>query len=180
MALQRIANDLYPSPIKLIEAWLKVPENTRHFDPLDTMLECCDGFGDISNSLRAQGYDVEATDITDGSEYDATTAEYWEDRSPDWVFTNPPFNYATPIITNALSACNKGVIMILRASYLEPCKDRRHVLDSRISHISYVNPRPKFRADTKGTDSSTVVFITWLKHKSSRHSFVSYLTDWNR
>ena len=177
MPLQRVANEYYPSPDKLIRAWLATDKllSTR-----DTILECCDGQGAISNVLRQSGYMVEATDIMHGSGYDATTPEYWENRSPDWVFTNPPFNVATSIITNALEACKVGVVMILRASYLEPCKDRRHLLDNRISHVSYVNPRPRFRADTKGSDSSTVVFITWLKDKDDPFQELKYLTDWNR
>ena len=64
MPLPRVERDYYPTPAKLIKAWLRVPENTRHFDPLDTVLECCDGFGDISNALRDLGYDVEGTDDT--------------------------------------------------------------------------------------------------------------------
>ena len=177
MALPRVKNDYYPSPDKLIRAWLAT-DTLLSTD--DTILECCDGQGAISNVLRESGYMVEASDITNGAEYDATTAEYWANRSPDWVITNPPFNVATPIITHALSACNLGVIMILRASYLEPCKDRRHLLDNRISHVSYVNPRPRFRADTKGSDSSTVVFITWIKGKDEPTQKIKYLVDWNR
>ena len=177
MPLPRVKNDYYPSPDKLIRAWLATDTllSTR-----DTILECCDGKGAISNMLRDSGHIVESTDITDGAGYDATTDEYWVDRSPDWVITNPPFNVATPIITHALAACKMGVIMILRASYLEPCKDRRHLLDNRISQVSYVNPRPRFRADTKGSDSSTVVFITWLKDKTEPTQEIKYLCDWNR
>lgn len=178
MVLQRVTRDFYPSPAKLISAWLAQPESTRYFNPRDTFLESCDGEGAISNILRDRGYDVEATDIMDGPEYDATTGEYWRYRTPDWVFTNPPFNQATLILDRALENCKKGVVMILRSSYLEPCKDRRHVLDNRIAAVTYVNPRPRFRADTKGSDSSTVVFITWLKGKSTPDQSISYLLDW--
>lgn len=180
MALQRVRNDFYPSPTKLIQSWLAIPENRKHFGDNDTFLECCDGEGAITDVLRSYGYDVEATDIVDSPDYDATTGEYWRYRQPDWVFTNPPFNQATLIIDHALENCKKGVVMILRSTYLEPCKDRRHLLDNRISNISYVNPRPRFRSDTGHTDLCTVVFITWLKHKTNPTQAVSYLTDWNR
>lgn len=180
MVLQRVAGDFYPSPSKLVEVWFKDYNGRPYFDDTDTFLECCDGESAISDVFRAHGYTVKATDIQDGREYDATTDEYWEDRCPDWVVTNPPFNQATTIITKALEACNKGVIMILRASYLEPCKDRRHLLDNRIGYVSHVNPKPKFRADTRGTDSSTVVFIVWEKWKREPSQQITFLTDWNR
>jgi hypothetical protein len=69
--------------------------------------------------------------------------------------------------------------MLLRSSYLEPCRDRRHLLGDRINQIIYCNPRPKFRADTKGSDSATVVFIVWHKFALDRTQ-INYLTDWHK
>jgi hypothetical protein len=173
----RIKHDFYPSPDKLIRAYLaKYP---TLIDRHSTILEPCAGEGAISKPLIELRYKVEETDIMDGEEFDASKAKYWEGRSPDWIFTNPPFNLATPIIEHCLDRANIGVIMILRASYLEPCKDRRHLLNDRISRITYCNPRPKFRADSKGSDSTTVVFIEWGKH-SVNNVKLEYLVDWNK
>lgn len=172
----RVKNDFYPTPDRLIRSYLAQNPNLLGDS---TILEPCAGEGAIAQPLRDLGYVVEETDISNGDEYDATKAEYWDGRSPDVVITNPPFYVATPIIEHALNHAQKGVIMLLRASYLEPCKDRRHLLDNRISQITYCNPRPKFRADTKGSDSATVVFIVWLKRPFSGDTIVDYLVDWH-
>jgi hypothetical protein len=172
----RIAKDFYPTPDKLIRSYLA---KNNHFNSNTTILEPCAGDGAIAQPLIDLGYKVHQTDIRNGGQFDATRADYWTHRSPDIVFTNPPFNVATPIIEHALEHANKGVIMLLRASYLEPCKGRRHLLDNRISQITYCNPRPKFRADTKGSDSATVVFIVWLKRPFSGNTIVDYLVDWH-
>jgi hypothetical protein len=173
----RIKQDFYPSPDKLIRAYLaKYP---TLIDRDSTILEPCAGDGAISKPLIELGHKVEETDIKNGEEFDASKAKYWEGRSPDWIFTNPPFNLATPIIEHCLDRANIGVIMILRASYLEPCKDRRHLLNDRISRVTYCNPRPRFRADSKGSDSATVVFVEWNKY-SVNNTKLEYLVDWNK
>ena len=171
----RISNDFYPTPNRLIRAYLAKNPNLLS----GTILEPCAGEGAIAQPLIDLGYAVEQTDIKDGEQFDATKPEYWDGRSPDWVVTNPPFNVATPIVEHAIDRAQKGVIMLLRASYLEPCKDRRHLLNEQIAQITYCNPRPKFRADTKGSDSATVVFIAWLKDATNGTN-VNYLVDWHK
>jgi hypothetical protein len=173
----RITNDFYPTPDRLIRAYLNKNPNLIGNS---NILEPCAGEGAISQPLIDLGYKVKATDIKNGAQYDATKLEYWQSRIPDVVITNPPFNVATPIIEHALNHAKKSVIMLLRASYLEPCKDRRHLLNKQISQITYCNPRPKFRADTKGSDSATVVFIVWLKRPFSENTIVDYLVDWHK
>jgi hypothetical protein len=173
----RIKNDFYPTPDRLIRAYLS--QNPNQICRNDTILEPCVGEGAIANPLRELGYKVEGTDIVNGNQFDASKPEYWVDRHPDWVFTNPPFNLATPIIEQALAHAQRGVIMLLRSSYLEPCRSRRHLLGDHIDQITYCNPRPKFRADTKGSDSATVVFITWHKSALERCQ-INYLVDWHK
>jgi hypothetical protein len=172
----RVERDFYPTPDKLIRAYLA--QNPNLFDLDDTILEPCIGEGAIANPLRGMGYRVGGTDITDGIEFDASKPEYWTERHPDWVFTNPPFNLATPIIEHALKQAQKGVIMLLRSSYLEPCKDRRHLLNKQVAQVTFCNPRPKFRIDTKGSDSATAVFIVWRKQPTECVK-ISYLIDWH-
>jgi len=172
----RIANDAYFTPSQLIRSYFAT--HAPFIGKYRTILEPCVGDGGIANPLRELGYQVEGTDIVDGDEFDATKLEYWHNKSPDWVITNPPFNQATPIIEHSLKHAKHGVIMLLRSSYLEPCKDRRHLLDNRIRQITYCNPRPKFRTDIKGSDSSTVVFIVWDKYAIDE-TRVNYLVDWN-
>lgn len=175
--MYRIPNDAYFTPSRLVKSYFST------FAPFisksETILEPCVGDGGIAIPLKELGYQVEGTDIVDGDEFDAIKLKYWDNKSPDWVITNPPFNQATPIIEHALEHAKKGVIMLLRSSYLEPCQNRRHLLDDRIRQVTYCNPRPRFRTDTKGSDSSTVVFIVWDKHEGW-NTHITYLVDWNR
>jgi hypothetical protein len=146
------------------------------------LLEPCNGAGDISDILLANGHHrITCTDIVDGLQYDATTREYWDslEFKPDWTISNPPFNRATDITRLALEYSKKGVIMLLRSSYLEPCRDRRDVLEAGLSRMTIVNPRPKFRADTKGSDSCTVAFFTWEKGYTG-DPVIGYLKDWHK
>jgi len=176
--LPRVERDFYPTPDRLIQSYLSLGHPNRpNIDMLDSILEPCCGDGAILNPLRERFANVKGTDITMGDRYDATKQSYWTDCC-DWVISNPPFNCAVDIINNALLNSRKGVIMLLRASFLEPCKNRRHLLNGKISHITYVNPRPRFRTDTDGTDSSTVIFIAWAKKKVTPQ--INFLTDWHQ
>lgn len=180
---QRIDRDFYPTPDKLIRAYLS--HQQRPFIPQDSkILEPCEGDGAILNPLVDMGFtNVVGTDILDGADFDATENLYWDNQlPPDWVISNPPFKLATEIIEKALDKAKYGVIMLLRSSFLEPCVKRRHLLNDRITHITFCNPRPQFRADTTGTDSSTVAFICWSPKNqlNSQNAQISYLTDWNK
>lgn len=179
--MKRIDNDFYPTPLKLVRKYLT---NFKPYSlqPWHLILEPCAGNKEIVRVLIDSKYDVIATDISDGDEFDATKKIYWDNlpQSIDWVFTNPPFNCAAQILEHALDRAEVGVIAIVRASFLEPCKKRRHLLDDRIRYITYVNPRPRFRADTKNTDSSTVLIVAWDKVSEHPLATVNFLTDWQK
>jgi hypothetical protein len=75
--------------------------------------------------------------------------------------------------------------MLLRLNWLEPCGDRRDLLqkfaDNMVS-VSIVSPRPKFRADTNGSDNITVAWVVWRKDWSWQERGISapfdFLLDW--
>jgi hypothetical protein len=97
--------------------------------------------------------------------YDATLPILWQ-QSSDWVVSNPPYTQPTcqQIIENAWNSCNKGIAFLLRLSYLEPCKERVAFLQGNpLSHLIILNPRPRFRTDTKGTDNTTSAWFVWQK-----------------
>lgn len=177
--LPRIDKDQYYSPRNLISKFLELGSDKR---PQYTgwILEPCCGEGAISDTLANYGHRyLTTTDLTYGTQYDAANKEYW-DLQPkhDWVISNPPYRLASPIIRHALGHSLIGVTMLLRLSYLEPCKDRRDILDAGISHVTIVNPRPKFRTDTSGSDSATVAFITWT-HGHVGATNLNFLVDWH-
>ena len=163
MAMKRIDNDFYETPKKLTLSLLK------HCPFIEgKVVEPCAGNSKISNCLIEEGYEVKATDIIQGVSYDATKLDYWKliADNPDWTITNPPFNQASEILKYALDFSQLGVAMLLRLTFLEPCKSRAELLkfyaDNLVAIIP-VNPRPKFRKDTKGSDSATVAWFVWRK-----------------
>lgn len=160
--VERIENDFYSTPENLTRLLL------AHQPTIGgTILEPCAGQNAIANVLRERGFSVTATDITDGAEFDATTSSYWANLKPHhWIVTNPPFNQAVPILENSLSHADKGVAMLLRITFLEPCKNRRellHLYSDKMVKFIPINPRVKFRKDTKGSDNATVGWYVWLK-----------------
>jgi hypothetical protein len=159
------------------------------------ILECCAGERDISTELeKLPNVSVISTDITDPSvendtpTLDATDIRYWqfEGNNPDWVITNPPFNVAHDIIPLAYQTASRGVCMLLRLTYLEPCANRAEWLmgaSDQLRVLIPVNPRPRFRTDTKGTDSVTVAWFVWDKQWSWRKLGVTspfqFAPGWN-
>jgi hypothetical protein len=112
---------------------------------------------------------------------DATSpnAAIWRVET-DVVITNPPYEGVSPtrIIENALSTGAEAVAMLLRFSYLEPAKSRRHLLIGSCLHdVVVLNPRPKFRSDKKGSDQVTAAWFVWRKDYDGKPQ-VSFAVDW--
>ena len=156
-----------------------------------SVLEPCNGHGAISNVLKASGqfYSVPTNDIDPDkpadTHWDATQEVGWGSDSWNWVITNPPFSVAPKVLPLAYDHCVLGMAMLLRLTYLEPTRDRGAWLQQNPpSQVIVFNPRPKFREDTKGTDSATVAWFVWFKpalnaacHTRRAASFV-FATDW--
>ncbi len=181
----RVKNDYYPTPLKLVDAFIK-QYGQEFFSSEDRILDPCCGDKIFSQALSANGYtNVGNTDLVDpygveDPEFDATTESYWSDMMADWVFTNPPFNISTSILRHALKSTRKGVIFLLRSTYDEPVTDRRTELIGSLSEKIVTNPRCRFRSDTKNSDSATVAFFIW-DHRSSRdYAKLRFLVDWNK
>jgi hypothetical protein len=83
---------------------------------------------------------------------------------PDWVITNPPFNVAHKILPLALEHCNKGVIALLRLTYLESCKNRASWLRRYQDNLSilFLPRRVSFTGDGR-TDSACTAWFIWGK-----------------
>lgn len=158
----------------------------------DTILEPCAGKSSITDALWRNGYDdliewdIDDTipriaNVKDASIYDPE----WEKRV-DWVVTNPPYVQPTcqQIIENSMRYARKGIAMLLRLTYDEPCKDRAEFLrNTWMTHQILFNPRPRFRTDTKGTDSATTCWFVWMQDDFAReHNLVAtekiYVNGW--
>ena len=184
----RIPNDCYYTSSKLVEQLLiKYPISKDK-----VILEPCNGKGHISNYLIQQRYQVITNDIdkeTDSHFYFDFTDLNEEfknvlSRNCGTVITNPPFNVANKILENCLDIVDE-VIMLLRLSFIEPTKDRKDLLnnykDNLVKVITF-NPRPKFRSDTKSTDSVTVAWFIFNKQfswsKLGIDCLFDFSTDW--
>jgi hypothetical protein len=133
--------------------------------------EPCAGDGAISNKLRDAGLRVLTNDIDTRHEttfmLDAKLPDNWRWFPHfDWAITNPPFNCAAQIIPNAVARASMvpsypwGVAMLLRITYLEPCKNRAQWLIENPIKRLIVLPRMSFTGDRK-TDSVTCAWFIW-------------------
>lgn len=190
---QRHNLDSYYTSSKLTEVLVeKVLE--VYAEKTDTILEPCAGTSSITDALWRNGFDeifecdIDETlprinVIKDASIYDPE----WE-KSVDWVVTNPPYTQPTcqQIIENSMRYARKGICMLLRLTYDEPCSNRAEFLKNNVmTHQLLFNPRPKFRADTKGTDSATTCWFVWMQPDfAAQHNLVStkkiYVTGWDK
>lgn len=184
---ERIANDYYPTPDPIVLALLnRTKIEGKVFEP-------CAGHG----AIAAHFPNCATNDPTPSADYapsftlDATDSKNWELIAGkiggiDWVVTNPPYGQlASPIASNALVYAREGVAMLLRLNWLEPCKDRRELLlkySDNLTQAIAISPRPRFRADTSGSDSITVAWFVWRKSWSWREKGIDcpfeFLTDW--
>jgi hypothetical protein len=183
---KRIANDYYPTPEPIIAALLeRVKIEGR-------VLEPCAGHGAIAKYFPGSL----TNDISPVGDYkpnfmlDATEQNLWEMADEkggiDWVVTNPPYGeLATPIVSNSLAFARKGVAMLLRLNWLEPCRDRRELLaqySDCMTNLIVLSPRPRFRADTGGSDNITVAWVVWQKawswEREGSDCPFGFLVDW--
>jgi len=171
--LSRVANDYYPTPPRITHGLIN---QLGGFS--GTLIEPCDGHGAISEVLRERC--PEAAIVTNDPhpqpgnvpdfELDATDPASWNQfGAVDWVITNPPFNLANQIVPLAFKHADRGIAILLRMSWIEPTRDRAYWLEENADHLRLfmpVSPRPKFRADTAGSDSVTCAWFVWDKRWS--------------
>jgi hypothetical protein len=177
---ERVINDYYPTPQPITKILLK---NVPHLPEL--CFEPCSGQRAICDVLEGNNFMTYESDPVWGMDClsDATTREFWDewkirlgqarhyDRCNWATVTNPPFNLASKILPLAFEYSPWGVAFLLRLSYLEPAGDRASWLQEHADNMRYlipVNPRPHFRKNTKGTDSSTVFWGVWQRSWSWR------------
>lgn len=128
-----------------------------------TIVEPCHGHGAITRILRRsyphriRTYDLDPEKAVDGTELaDARTLVYEPD---DAVITNPPFDQAFEILTNAHK---QGVpcALLLRLSFPEPTLDRGTWLAEHPPEAMTVLPRHSYTGDGN-SDSVTSAWMFW-------------------
>jgi hypothetical protein len=183
--LARQPLDFYPTPGLLTWALL----DSHRFVPWRnqaTVLEPCNGEGAISDVLKESGLFrlVDTADIDETKPaaltMDATDPQAWSRMARyDWIITNPPYNQAPAILPLAYDNCRVGMAMLLRLSYLEPCENRaRWLAEHPPAKLIVFNPRPRFRADTGGSDSVTSAWFVWHRFGNSQGTELEFCTNW--
>lgn len=189
----RIKNDVYPTEqgiiVKLAELMPEVFECNTYFEP-------CAGAGDLVGAI-AKHIKPTATILTgelfsgdrkyDFPQFDASKKESWGrvTQPVEAVITNPPFSDVAAIAHQSWDKTSRYLVLIMRLTFLEQCMSRRDFLTATQDHlvmIAPINPRPRFRSDTLGTDNVTCVVIVWDKLHSWRslnmRSPYQMISDW--
>lgn len=137
----------------------------------DILIDPCAGDCRMAAALASRfGYavtnDIDLDEPTN-EHFDATLPAFWDD--PDcirrmyelpnmWVVSNPPFRQALPIIQHALKFA-PNVAMLLRATWLEPTKERAALLKERPPQRMLYLPRGSFTGG--GSDSVSCAWFVW-------------------
>lgn len=161
--MARRALDAYMTPAQAVKALLAA------VDIAGGVLEPCCGDQAMALALLAHP-PVQIVGVNDidpkmaHRNEDATAPAFWEreHNRHDWIVTNPPFNVASKIVPQAFLAARRGVAMLLRLTFLEPCGDREHFLSVYPPSQLIVLPRMSFTGDGK-TDSVTCAWMVWDK-----------------
>lgn len=139
--------------------------------PEGTVYECCVGKGNISSVLRGRGFKVLTNDLDKSIKahrhVDASIQGSWDNLEVDWTITNPPFGKAANIVQLAYTNSRVGIAMLLRLSFLEPCKDRVDFLMQHPPTAIYVLPRISWTDDGR-KDTVTAMWAVWDKRVQSQ------------
>jgi hypothetical protein len=161
--------DQYYTPSLAVNQFL----DNLDFDLFGVILEPCNGEGAISKELVKRGYQVITNDLDSNNEADThldlSVPLNWRlIEDVDFIVTNPPFNLAPEIISLAHLKAKRGVIALLRLSFIEPCLNRVNFLVDNPPSQMIITPRISFTGN--GTDSITTAWFIWLKDEDLRAS----------
>jgi hypothetical protein len=187
---ERVANDYYPTPHEI--TMILLDKIGAIIEPFDVVFDPCAGHGAILEAIHSRQEIIAIANEPyivppEGCHWWKTTAHtetVWRcvetklktdmDGGIDWVITNPPYDkeLMLPIMEHSLKHARKGFAALVRLSWLEPCNGRAEFLQANADQLRYVisvSPRPKFRADTKGSDNVTSCWMVWDKSWSWRN-----------
>ena len=184
---ERVENDYYPTPAEYILPVLKhLPRPHVVFDPAAGKGEILACFPEA----RALGYEIDrARAAICRDRYSVLEADSllpsveWPDA--DLAIFKPPFDNAEHFVRRALAwrqaDPRRTVAALLRLTFLEPttnARNKRKLAAGLVGRLPihlespadfYVlRSRPRFRPDTKGTDSATCGWFCWGPGRGGR------------
>lgn len=169
-------DDFYETPACATAALLRVEAITG------PIWEPCCGRGAIAKVLRANGFDVWATELREEAYADTARVDFLMERQT-WIgsiVTNPPFKLADQFVRHALLLCPQ-VYMLLRLAFLES-ERRSDILDSGWLKRVYVfrNRLPMMHRDgwTGPRASSSIPFAWFCFDREHRGPIELHRISW--
>jgi hypothetical protein len=157
--------DEYDTPLPALTALLRVemlgPVGTR-------ILEPCAGLGNLVLPLRAAGFEVIASDISNRGCPDCTVADFF-DRTQlpvgcDVITTNPPFFCVERFVRHALALRPRRLVLLLRLAFME-ARRRTDILEgSGLARIHVFDRRLPMmhRASWIGKKANSGMAFAWF------------------
>lgn len=177
----RRKNDQYFTPRKLTVALLQKVKISG------VVLEPCAGEGHISEVLEEYGCELITNDIDEkfktNFNLDITHETFWLQmkggyKNIDFIVTNPPFSHAAEVMKQSYKIAKKGVALLVRLSFLEPCEGRDKFFVTNPPDQIIIMPRISFTGDGK-SDSVTCAWVIWYKEPRTNYEPISvYLREW--
>ncbi len=134
-----------------------------------TCLEPAAGRGYMSRPLGEYFSSVKSSDAYDYKycEVRDFLAHPYDDRSYDWVITNPPFRLAEQFVDRSLMVARTGVAILARTVFLESVGRYesifKHSPPTIFAQFSERVPMVKGRVDPKASTATGYGWFVWLK-----------------
>ena len=145
-----------------------------------TCLEPACGAGHMAKVLKEYFGAVHCADAYPygyGDVRDFLTYPY-DDRSFDWVITNPPFRLGEHFVNRAMKVARRGVAMLTRTVFIESVGRYERVFKtnppSRFAQFTERVPMVKGRIDKKASTATGYAWLVWEKDRLG-HSEVVWI-----
>ena len=140
--------------------------------------------GELGAQVRAFGVD---DTVINRSENNVLNLDWWSEQKDqfDWVvaITQGDKERAQWITECGLQAARYGLCVLDRITFLEPTRNREDfLLNTSLTNIKILSPRPSFRADNKTTkDSVTSAWFVFHKAGAALTSTqIDFAVGWHR
>jgi hypothetical protein len=165
-AVNREADDFYPTPPVAVHALLKV----EHFD--GPIWEPACGDGAISNVLANAGHSVFSSDLVDRG-YGIPRVDFLLELKPlaPNIVTNPPFKIADLFMRHACHLAERKVALLLRLACLEGAERKRIYAWTPLARVWVFSRRLSIWRGRQATDEDSsgmfaMAWFVWDKHKA--------------
>ncbi len=165
--MTRRAGDRYLTPDSAFRVLLDRADEIRG----SVLLDPASGDGRGAERVGRRFQRVVTNDLDPASpaehHYDATGGDgmaLWL-LEPSWVVTNPPYSHASEVARLALQYSTRGVALLLRCTWLEPCRDREWLAETPPTRIIAL-PRISFTG--QGSDSAPAWWCIWTRDRPLR------------